>query len=148
MTQTLHIDPEFKAQIPPLTQDERKQLEENILAEGELLARCFYPAILESFNNEEDQKAFAAWQAEQAHCSAKEKQDVPDGERSDIHTQLFSSWVRPLGRTFLFFSSKSKIGIMEKPFLERYHDSNFLIWWTDSLRLIDSLLPDPGVGPD
>ena len=38
MTQTLHIGPEFKAQIPPLTQDERKQLEENILAEGELLA--------------------------------------------------------------------------------------------------------------
>ena len=38
MTQTLHIDPEFKAQIPPLTQDERKQLEDNILAEGELLA--------------------------------------------------------------------------------------------------------------
>lgn len=38
MIQTLRIDPEFKAQIPPLTQDERKQLEENILAEGELLA--------------------------------------------------------------------------------------------------------------
>lgn len=38
MTQTLRIDPEFKAQIPPLTQDERRQLEENILAEGELLA--------------------------------------------------------------------------------------------------------------
>ena len=38
MTQTLRIDPEFKSQIPPLTQDERKQLEENILAEGELLA--------------------------------------------------------------------------------------------------------------
>ena len=38
MTQTLRIDPEFKAQIPPLTQEERKQLEENILAEGELLA--------------------------------------------------------------------------------------------------------------
>lgn len=34
MTQTLRIDPEFKAQIPPLTQDERKQ---NILSEGELL---------------------------------------------------------------------------------------------------------------
>ena len=30
--QTLHIDPEFKAQIPPLTEDECKQLEENILA--------------------------------------------------------------------------------------------------------------------
>ena len=38
MTQTLHIDPEFKAQIPPLTHEERKQLEENVLAEGELLA--------------------------------------------------------------------------------------------------------------
>ena len=38
MTQTLRIDPEFKAQIPPLTHEERKQLEENILAEGELLA--------------------------------------------------------------------------------------------------------------
>jgi len=67
----------------------------------ERLARCFYPAILESFNNEEDQKAFAAWQAEQARCSAKEKQDVPDGERPAIHTQLFSSWVRLSGRTFL-----------------------------------------------
>lgn len=38
MIQTLRIDPEFKAQIPPLTQEERKQLEENILAEGALLA--------------------------------------------------------------------------------------------------------------
>lgn len=38
MTQTLRIDPEFKAQILPLTQEERKQLEENILAEGALLA--------------------------------------------------------------------------------------------------------------
>ena len=67
----------------------------------EQLARCFYPAILESFNNEEDQKAFAAWRAEQARCSAKEKQDVPAGERPAIHTQLFSSRVRPSGRTFL-----------------------------------------------
>ena len=36
--QTLHIDPEFKAQIPPLTEDERKPLEENILADGEILS--------------------------------------------------------------------------------------------------------------
>ena len=36
--QTLRIDPEFKAQIPPLTEDERKQLEENILADGEILS--------------------------------------------------------------------------------------------------------------
>ena len=36
--QTLHIYPEFKAQIPPLTEDERKQLEENILADGEILS--------------------------------------------------------------------------------------------------------------
>ena len=72
----------------------------------ERLARCFYPAILESFNNEEDQKAFAAWQAEQAHCLAKENQDVPDGERPAIHTQLFSSWVRPSGRTHYLLKFK------------------------------------------
>lgn len=69
----------------------------------ERLARCFYPAILESFNNEEDQKAFAAWQAEQARCLAKENQDVPDGERPAIHTQLFSSWVRPSGAPPFYF---------------------------------------------
>ena len=74
----------------------------------ERLARCFYPAILESFNNEEDQKAFAAWQAEQARCSAKEKQDVPDGERPAIHTQLFSSWVRPSGRTLFIFNQEDE----------------------------------------
>ena len=43
----------------------------------ERLARCFYPAILECFNSEEGQRAFAAWQAEQARPIAKEKQDVP-----------------------------------------------------------------------
>ena len=42
MTQTLHIDPEFKAQIPPLTQEEHKQLEENILAEGALLLQSLF----------------------------------------------------------------------------------------------------------
>ena len=31
----LKIDPEFQNQIPPLTDDEYKQLEENILKEGE-----------------------------------------------------------------------------------------------------------------
>ena len=34
----LKIDPEFQNQIPPLTDDEYKQLEENILKEGKLLA--------------------------------------------------------------------------------------------------------------
>ena len=34
----LKIDPEFQNQIPPLTDDEYKQLEENILKEGELLS--------------------------------------------------------------------------------------------------------------
>ena len=68
----------------------------------ERLAWCFYPAILECFNSEEGQRAFAVWQAEQARPTAKEKQDVPAGERPDIHTQLFSSWVRPSGRTFLY----------------------------------------------
>ena len=34
----LKIDPEFQSQIPPLTDDEYKQLEENILKEGKLLS--------------------------------------------------------------------------------------------------------------
>ena len=34
----LKIDPEFQNQIPPLTDDEYKQLEENILKEGNLIS--------------------------------------------------------------------------------------------------------------
>ena len=47
----------------------------------ERLARAFYPAILACWNSEEGQREFAAWQAEQAHLSGKEKQSVSDGER-------------------------------------------------------------------
>jgi len=39
------------------------------------LARAFYPAILACWNSEEGQREFAAWQAEQAHLSGKEKQN-------------------------------------------------------------------------
>ena len=46
----------------------------------ERLARAFYPAILACWNSEEGQREFAAWQAEQAHISGKEKQEVPAGE--------------------------------------------------------------------
>ena len=46
----------------------------------ERLARAFYPAILACWNSEEGQREFAAWQAEQAHLSGKEKQSAPDGE--------------------------------------------------------------------
>ena len=46
----------------------------------ERLARAFYPAILACWNSEEGQREFAAWQAEQAHISGKEKQEVPTGE--------------------------------------------------------------------
>ena len=46
----------------------------------ERLARAFYPAILACWNSVEGQREFAAWQAEQAHISGKEKQEVPVGE--------------------------------------------------------------------
>ena len=49
------------------------------------LARAFYPAILACWNSEEGQREFAAWQAEQAHISGKEKQEVPAGERPVVH---------------------------------------------------------------
>ena len=69
------------------------------------LARCFYPAILECFNSEEGQRAFAAWQAEQARLTSKEKQDAPTGERPASHSncqRLFSDEARPAGCAFLF----------------------------------------------
>ena len=71
----------------------------------ERLARCFYPAILECFNSEEGQRAFAAWQAEQARSTAKEKQDVPTGERPVLHSncqRLFSDKAHLSGYAFLF----------------------------------------------
>ena len=49
------------------------------------LAQAFYPAILACWNSEEGQREFAAWQAEQAHISGKEKQEVPAGERPVVH---------------------------------------------------------------
>ena len=49
------------------------------------LARAFYPAILACWNSEEGQLEFAAWQAEQAHITGKEKQEVPAGERPVVH---------------------------------------------------------------
>ena len=53
------------------------------------LARAFYPAILACWNSEEGQREFAAWQAEQAHHTpSKEKQSVPDGERSVVHIAI------------------------------------------------------------
>ena len=39
----LKIDPEFQSQIPPLTDDEFKQLEENILKEGKLISPLIVP---------------------------------------------------------------------------------------------------------
>ena len=37
MLQNLSVDPEFQSKIPPLTAEERSQLESNILEEGRLL---------------------------------------------------------------------------------------------------------------
>lgn len=37
MLQNLSVDPEFQSKIPPLTAEERSQLEANILEEGRLL---------------------------------------------------------------------------------------------------------------
>ena len=71
----------------------------------ERLARCFYPAILECFNSEEGQRPFAAWQAEQARPTSKEKQDVPAGECPALHTdrkRLFSDKAHPSGCVSFF----------------------------------------------
>ena len=67
----------------------------------ERLARAFYPAILACWNSEEGQREFAAWQAEQAHLSGKEKQSVSDGERPALlivcgFLRGASGWTRPV----------------------------------------------------
>ncbi len=58
------------------------------------LARAFYPAILACWNSEEGQREFAAWQAEQAHISGKEKQSVPDGERPVVHIAIVCGFLQ------------------------------------------------------
>ena len=61
----------------------------------ERLARAFYPAILACWNSEEGQREFAAWQAEQAHISGKEKQEVPASRVSiKQYLQKFPKWGR------------------------------------------------------
>ena len=89
----------------------------------ERLARAFYPAILACWNSEEGQREFAAWQAEQAHISGKEKQEVP-ASRVPIkqYLQKFPQWGkiwRDFGHAFSFASSSSR-GIYPSP--------SYLIW--------------------
>ena len=75
------------------------------------LARAFYPAILACWNSEEGQRAFAAWQAEQAHHANKEKQSVPDGERPVVHIAIVcgflqgaSGWTHSVFFSSIFYS--------------------------------------------
>ena len=89
----------------------------------ERLARAFYPAILACWNSEEGQREFAAWQAEQAHISGKEKQEVP-ASRVPIkqYLQKFPQWGkiwRDFGHAFSFASSSSR-GMYPSP--------SYLIW--------------------
>ena len=72
------------------------------------LARAFYPAILACWNSEEGQREFAAWQAEQAHISGKEKQEVPAGELPALlivcgFLQGASGWAHPVFVCAYFF---------------------------------------------
>ena len=71
----------------------------------ERLARAFYPAILACWNSEEGQREFVAWQAEQAHISGKEKQEVPAGELPVVHiATVCGLWQgASAGRTLFLF---------------------------------------------
>ena len=80
---------------------------EDLFIDIDRLAWAFYPAILAYWNSKEGQREFAAWQAEQAHhAPSKEKQSVPDGERSVLHIAIVCGFfrVRPGGRTLFFFT--------------------------------------------
>ena len=70
------------------------------------LARAFYPAILACWNSEEGQREFAAWQAEQAHHTARQRKTgaFPTGNAL-LYISLLSvafGRVRPGGRTLFF----------------------------------------------
>ena len=82
----------------------------------ERLARAFYPAILACWNSEEGQREFAAWQAEQAHISGKEKQEVPAGELPVVHIAIVCSfWQGASGWTHPVFVS-SWLGVRQNAF--------------------------------
>ena len=80
------------------------------------LARAFYPAILACWNSEEGQREFAAWQAEQAyHTPSKEKQSVPDGERSVVHIVIVRGFSGCVRRAHPIFVS-SWLGVRQTAF--------------------------------
>ena len=81
------------------------------------LARAFYPAILACWNSEEGQREFAAWQAEQAHHTpSKEKQSVPDGERSVVHIAIACGlWQGASAGRTLFFVLYKWLSSLRKP---------------------------------
>ena len=90
----------------------------------ERLARAFYPAILACWNSEEGQREFAAWQAEQAHISGKEKQSVPDGERPVVHIAI----VCGLNRKF-YKQRNSQRPICDMQFTVVINESNRELQW-------------------
>ena len=74
----------------------------------ERLARAFYPAILACWNSEEGQREFAAWQAEQAHISGKEKQEVPAGELPVVHIAIVCGFLQGASGSWVFVKQFSR----------------------------------------
>ncbi len=80
----LKIDPEFQSQIPPLTDDEFKQLEENILKEGKLISR---PAVFE----EQHRAELTAYRAAAAYFKANDLTKLPSPKKLEAeYAQLAS----------------------------------------------------------
>ena len=90
----------------------------------ERLARAFYPAILACWNSEEGQREFAAWQAEQAHLSGKEKQSVPDGERPVVHIAVICGFNRKF-----YKQSNSQRPVCDMQFTVVVNESNRELRW-------------------
>ena len=90
----------------------------------ERLARAFYPAILACWNREEGQREFAAWQAEQAHLSGKEKQSVSDGERPVVHIAVICGFNRKF-----YKQSNSQRPVCDMQFTVVANESNRELRW-------------------
>ena len=114
------------------------------------LARAFYPAILACWNSEEGQREFAAWQAEQAHLTGKEKQEAPSGELPVVPTVI----VCGLNRRVCKLRNSQRL-VCDMQFIVVANESNCELRWQGVsgwahpvfvlLQIILTILPNHGI---
>lgn len=134
----LKIDPEFQNQIPPLTDDEYKQLEENILKEGKLLS----PLIVWNNTLVDGHNRYAILQKHPEICFPPCRSDLK-AEKKSSHGSARISWggaTSPRSRSCSSSGSnmKRKNPLMAKPAKNRMMK---MADFTGVLKLITPVKP-------